>query len=136
MTTLTHINADPDLEKAKDGRWVLLVEPDLGGGVEDGPTWNDNHIPPVVVAKWVPEAPGQYGGWSYMWAKDQVEGFLIYGAAGFVELSDLGLYHEEPDDSNFEVASDGTAELVHPDGRRVPAPDGWDEGGLKAVKLE
>lgn len=136
MTTLTHINVNPDLERAKDGRWVMLIEPDLGGGVEDGPTWSDNHIPPVAVAKWVKGGVSAYEGWSALWAAGQGEGFLIYGAAGFVELSDLGLYHEEPDDSYFEVASDGTAELVYPDGRRIPAPEGWDEGGLKAVKLE
>lgn len=135
MTTLTHINANPDIERAKDGRWVALIEPDLGSVIEDGPGWLDNHIPPVVIAKWV-VAPNGHGFFSHLMAQGQGDGFLIYGAKGFVELSDLGLYHEEPDDSYYEVASDGTAELVHPDGRRVPAPDGWDDdSGLKAVKL-
>lgn len=146
MTSLTHTNIETDLEKAKDGRWVLFIQPDFSllDADVDGPTWDHDHIPPVVVAKWA--LVGDFvrgrdlvttneGAWTYVWGAGQSEGFLLEGAAGFVELSDLGLYTEEPDEAYIDVSSEGVAELVHPDGSREPAPAGWDdESGLKATR--
>lgn len=88
--TLQHPRLNTDLEKAKDGRWVMLVGLDVGAyGEKDGPGPDDNHIPAVITSKWVEISPG-VGYWTYLWASGQGEGFCIQGAEGFVELSDLG----------------------------------------------
>ncbi|MTH61158.1 hypothetical protein [Paracoccus litorisediminis] len=132
--TLTHLLIETDLEKAKDGRWVLLIEPDLGAKYEDGAQWDQDHVPPAVMAKWIDDDGMKF--WAHLQCAHQGEGFSIHSAKGFVELSDLGLDEEEPDEPYIEVASDGTAELVHPDGQREPAPDGWESmTNLKAERL-
>lgn len=124
MTYLAHDNIETDLEKAKDGRWVLLI----GGKPVDSDSIFDvgDILPPAVVARW----HNEWETWDYAecsggW-RDPI---------GFVEMSDLGLYSEKPDEAYIDVASDGTAELVHPDGSREPAPGGWNEGGLKATMI-
>lgn len=93
MQHMTHVLADPDLEKAKDGRWVVLLGADLGTSAVDEDRPYGNYIPPVVIAKWVKHPNWTTGGgWFSLSCEFQCEGYSIRGAQGFVELSDLGFF--------------------------------------------
>lgn len=42
-----------------------------------------------------------------------------------------------PEEAYIDVSSEGTAELVHPDGRREPAPEGWEYlRHIKATRID
>jgi hypothetical protein len=85
---LTHAKFNPNLDEAKDGRWVLLV------GLR---VFNpDNEMPPAVLGRFIgdPEnsdAPGNH--WLFMHVEDHATiGTDDDEPKGFVELSDLGLF--------------------------------------------
>lgn len=130
---LTHMYADTDLEKAKHGRWVMLI-----GGEQ-----NENHDDwkqPVVIAKWVRHDDEPDGYWRFTSYDGGYYG-KWENPKGFIELTDLMLFKgeiEKDDEDHIDVSSDGVAEIVHADGSREPAPENWFEhnSGFKATRIK
>jgi len=75
---LMHKGLEADLEKAKDGRWIMLLSDGSDSGAFGAP---------AAIARW---SDGIMPGGA--WINDG--GFVRICPVGFVELSDLGLVND------------------------------------------